>query len=123
MTDAARLNSRSARYLLVPILLAAFFFRFHALDDVPPGLTHDEGAIGFFARQVANRTGFTIDAPYGYANEPFTMYSASAVMWLVGQSDWALRAHQALWGVMLALLTYKWARAAFGWRVGVGGAA
>ncbi|HLF02704.1 MAG TPA: hypothetical protein VI547_12050, partial [Anaerolineales bacterium] len=114
---------RDTRVLLIPTLLLATFFRFHALDLVPPGVTHDEAAIGFFVRQVANNTGFTIDAPYGYANEPFTQYSASVVMWLVGQSDWALRAHQAFWGVMLVLFTYKWGRAAFNRNVGLGGAA
>ncbi|MEK6574252.1 MAG: glycosyltransferase family 39 protein, partial [Chloroflexota bacterium] len=74
-------------------------------------------------KQIASNTGFVIDAPYGYANEPFSKYGASVVMWIVGQSDWALRAHQAIWGVMLVLFTYKWAGAAFGHRVGLGGAA
>ena len=111
------------RVVLIFIVFIAFYFRFHALSEVPPGLTHDEADVGFFVRQVANQTGFTIDTPYGYANEPFTKYGASAVMALVGQSDWALRAHQALWGVLLVVFTYKWARAAFGWRAGVGGAA
>ncbi len=109
--------------LLILILLVAVFLRFHALNEVPPGLTHDEGSVGFFVKQIASNTGFVIDAPYGYANEPFSKYGASVVMWLVGQSDWALRAHQAFWGVMLVLFTYKWARAAFGHRVGLGGAA
>ncbi len=111
------------RFLLIAILLAAVFFRFHALTEVPPGLTHDEADVGFFVRQVANNTGFVIEAPYGYANEPFTKYSASVVMWLVGQSDWALRVHQALWGVLLVVFTYKWGQAAFNRNVGVGGAA
>lgn len=108
---------------LIPILLLAFFFRFHALNDIPPGMTHDEGSVGFFVKQIAGNTGFEIDAPYGYANEPFSKYGASVVMWLAGQSDWALRAHQAFWGVMLVLFTYKWAGAAFNRRVGLGGAA
>ena len=111
------------RFLLIAILLLAVFFRFHALTEVPPGLTHDEADVGFFVRQIANNTGFVIEAPYGYANEPFTKYSASVVMWLVGQSDWALRAHQALWGVLLVVFTYKWGQAAFNRNVGVGGAA
>ncbi|MBM4422848.1 MAG: glycosyltransferase family 39 protein [Chloroflexi bacterium] len=124
--DSAQEKSTAAnarRTLLIPILLLAFFFRFHALNDVPPGMTHDEGSVGFFVKQIANNTGFTIDAPYGYANEPFTKYGASVMMWIAGQSDWALRAHQAFWGVVLVLVTYKWASAAFNHRVGLGGAA
>jgi hypothetical protein len=109
--------------LLILILLAAVFFRFHKLDSVPPGLTHDEGAVGFFVRQVADGTGFSIDAPYGYANEPFTQYSAAVVMILLGQSDWALRTHQAFWGVVLVLGTFVWGRAAFGRAVGLSAAA
>lgn len=114
---------RFPRFLVFPILLAAVFFRFHALDQIPPGLTHDEAAVGFFARQIANGAPFAIDAPYGYANEPFTKYAAALVMRWVGQSDWALRAHQAFWGVMLVLFTFLWGRAAFGRAAGLGGAA
>ncbi len=109
--------------LLIIILLTAVFFRFRQLDRVPPGLTHDEGAIGFFVRQIAQSTGFTIDAPYGYANEPFTKYAAAIVLNLVGPSDWALRAHQALWGVLLVLGTFLWSRATFGRAVGLGASA
>src|SRR3990172_605932 len=117
-------RERGARdVLLIPILLVAVFLRFRGLNEVPPGLTHDEGSVGFFVQQIASNTGFVIDAPYGYANEPFSKYGASVVMWIVGQSDWALRAHHAFWGVMLVLFTYKWAGAAFGHRVGLGGAA
>ncbi len=109
--------------LLIVILLAAVSFRFHQLDRVPPGLTHDEGAIGFFARQVAQGRGFTIDAPYGYANEPFTKYAAAIVLNLVGPTDWALRAHQALWGVLLVLGAFLWGRAAFGRAAGLSASA
>ena len=109
--------------LLIVILLTAVFFRFHRLDSVPPGLTHDEGAIGFFVRQIAQSTSFTIDAPYGYANEPFTKYAAAMVMNLVGPSDWALRAHQAFWGVVLVLGTFLWGRATFGRAVGLSASA
>ncbi len=109
--------------LLIVILLIAVFFRFHRLDSVPPGLTHDESAVGFFVRQVAAGKPFAIDAPYGYANEPFTKYAAAIVMTLVGPTDWALRAHQALWGVLLVLGTFLWGRATFGRAVGLSASA
>ena len=115
---------RSSEYpLILCILFAATFFRLHRLDEVPPGMTHDEGSVGFFVRQVAVGEAFEIDAPYGYANEPFTRYTGAIVMWLVGPTDWALRLHQAFWGVMLTLTTFLWGRAAFGGTVGLGGAA
>ncbi len=109
-------------FVIIFILLLATFFRFHALTEIPPGLTHDEADVGFFVRQVANQTGFVIDAPYGYANEPFTKFSASVVMWLVGQSDWALRAHQALWGILLVVFTYRLGGSMFNRNVGLAGA-
>jgi len=105
------------------ILLTAFFFRFHRLNEVPPGMTHDEASIGFFVKQIANRTGFVIDAPYGYANEPFTKYSASLLMVGIGQTEWALRAHQAFWGVLLVVMTLKWGSVAFNRDVGVAASA
>lgn len=96
------------------ILLLGAALRFHRLDEIPPGLTHDEASVGFFARQVVLGRPFEIDAPYGYANEPFTQYAAALLMRLVGPSDWALRAHQAVWGLAAVLATYLWARRAFG---------
>lgn len=112
--------SRITHYALpLVILLTAFFFRFHRLNEVPPGMTHDEASIGFFVKQIANRTGFVIDAPYGYANEPFTKYSASLLMFGIGQTEWALRAHQAFWGVLLVVMTLKWGSVAFNHTVGV----
>ncbi len=114
----------TTRYVLpLAILLTAFFFRFHRLNEVPPGMTHDEASIGFFVKQIANRTGFVIDAPYGYANEPFTKYSASLLMYGIGQTEWALRAHQALWGVLLVVMTLKWGSVAFNHNVGVAASA
>ena len=115
---------RNTRYFLhLAILLAAFFFRVHRLAEVPPGMTHDEASVGFFVKQIANRTGFVIDAPYGYANEPFTKYSASLLMYGIGQTDWALRAHQAFWGVLLVVMTLKWGSVAFNRNVGVAASA
>lgn len=124
ITHQAHHSSRITCYLLpLLIILTAFFFRFHRLGEVPPGMTHDEAAVGFFVKQIANRTGFVIDAPYGYANEPFTKYSASLLMYGIGQSEWALRAHQAFWGVLLVVMTLKWGSVAFSRNVGVAASA
>ena len=108
---------------MIPILLLAAALRFHKLDSIPPGMTHDEGSIGFFVKQVAENTGFRIDAPYGYANEPLTKYSAALMFWLLGARDWTLRAHQAFWGLTAVLFGYLWVRRAFSVPIGVGTAA
>ena len=122
LTHYASLITRNILPLLI-LLLTAFFFRFHRLNEVPPGMTHDEAAVGFFVKQIANHTGFVIDAPYGYANEPFTKYSALLLMYGIGQTEWALRAHQAFWGVLLVVMTLKWGSVAFNRNVGVAASA
>ncbi|MFQ5409938.1 MAG: glycosyltransferase family 39 protein, partial [Anaerolineales bacterium] len=123
-TSAARSTGlQSPVPLLVLILLVGAALRFHALDKIPPGMTHDEASVGFFVRQVAERTGFRIDVPYGYANEPLTKYAAAPLFWALGARDWTLRAHQAYWGVLAVALAFVWGRAAFGRHVGLATAA
>ncbi len=115
--------SKSGLWPMIAILLIAAFLRLHRLDAVPPGLTHDEADTGYFAAAVYRGTRSQVKAPYGYAYQPFTMYSAAAFMALFGPSDRALRVHSAFFGLALVLFTYLWARRAFGLAVGLGGAA
>ncbi|MBN1978762.1 MAG: glycosyltransferase family 39 protein [Anaerolineae bacterium] len=110
--------------LLVIILLVAAFLRLYRLDEIPPGVTHDEADTGYFV-EVVYRTGrpSQIETPYGYAYKPFTQVSAAPFMTLFGANDLALRFHAAFWGMVLLVFTYLWARRAFGGAAGLGGAA
>lgn len=116
-------TSRQDLLVLALLVVVGGVLRFWQLDSAPPGMTHDEAAIGFFVRQVAEQTGFVIDAPYGYANEPLTKYSATPWFWAFGATDWTLRAHQAAWGLLGIVAAWAWAHAAFNRRVALGAAA
>ncbi|MBN1815308.1 MAG: glycosyltransferase family 39 protein [Anaerolineae bacterium] len=120
----ANRQSLIANGLFVVILLAATFLRLYRLDEIPPGVTHDEADTGYFV-EVAYRTGrlSQVETPYGYAYKPFTQYSAVPFMAFFGTNDLALRFHAAFWGLVLLLFTYLWTRRAFGEAVGLGSAA
>jgi len=108
---------------LFVILFVAACFRLYRLDEIPPGMTHDEADTGYFAAAVYRGQPSQVIAPYGYAYQPFTMYSGALFMRLFGPNDLALRFHSAFWGMVLIVFTYLWARRLFGAAVGLGGAA
>ena len=108
--------------MIVTVLLAAAFFRLYRLDSIPPGLTHDEADTGYFVSAVYRGEPSQVEAPYGYAYQPFTMYSGALFMMLFGPTDLALRFHSAFFGLALLVFTYLWARRLFGAAVGLGSA-
>lgn len=116
-------KSQIANWALVLILLVAAFLRLYRLDEIPPGVTHDEADTGYFVAAVYRGQPSQVIAPYGYAYQPFTMYSGALFMHLFGSRDIALRYHSAFFGLVLILFTYLWARRAFGAVVGLGSAA
>jgi 4-amino-4-deoxy-L-arabinose transferase-like glycosyltransferase len=126
MTKSPIANRQSliASGILVTILLVAAFLRLYRLDEIPPGVTHDEADTGYFV-EVVYRTGrlSQVETPYGYAYKPFTQVSAVPFMALFGANDLALRFHAAFWGLVLLLFTYLWVRRAFGVATGLGSAA
>lgn len=117
------ITKRVELLLLVLILLVAAVFRLWQLDSIPPGLTHDEADTGYFVAAVYRGSPSPVKASYGYANEPFTMYSGALFMGLLGPTDLALRAHSAFFGILMLLFAYLWARRAFGMAVALVGAA
>jgi hypothetical protein len=117
------LRSAISNWSLVIILLMATFFRLYRLDSIPPGLTHDEADTGYFAAAVYRGQPSQVITPYGYAYQPFTMYSAALFMAILGPHDVALHFHSAFFGMVLIVFTYLWARRLFGAAVGLGGAA
>jgi len=109
--------------VLALILLVAGFLRLYRLDAVPPGLTHDEADTGYFVASVYHGAPSQVKTPYGYAYQPFTMYSGVLFMALAGPNDLALRLHSVFFGMILLLFTYLWTRRLFGAAVGLGSAA
>jgi 4-amino-4-deoxy-L-arabinose transferase-like glycosyltransferase len=107
---------------LAIILLVGVFLRLYRLDAIPPGLTHDEADTGYFAEAVYRGKPSQVKTPYGYAYQPFTMYSGALFMALFGPNDLALRLHSAFFGMVLVLFTYLWARHSFGVAAGLGSA-
>jgi 4-amino-4-deoxy-L-arabinose transferase-like glycosyltransferase len=115
-------RSPTANWLFIAILLVAVFLRLYRLDEIPPGVTHDEADTGYFVKAVYRGTPSQVETPYGYAYKPFTQYSAAPFMALFGPNDLALRVHAAFWGVVLLVFTYLWTRRLFGPAVGLGSA-
>jgi 4-amino-4-deoxy-L-arabinose transferase-like glycosyltransferase len=120
---AFAVSRRTETAVIVAVLLAAAFLRTFRLDQIPPGLTHDEADTGYFVAAVLDGTPSTVETPYGYAYKPFTQYSAAPFMAVFGDNGLALRYHAAFWGMVLVVFTYLWARNAFGVLVGLGSAA
>ncbi len=114
---------RVANGIFILLLLLAAFLRFYRLDEIPPGVTHDEADTGYFFAAVYRGARSPVEAPYGYAYEPLPMYTGAIFMHLFGPTDFALRVHSAFFGLLLMLFTYLWGRRAFGPAVGLGGAA
>jgi hypothetical protein len=106
-------RSRWHLLALVAIFLLAGFLRLYRLSSAPPGVTHDEADTGYFVSAVYRGEPSTVQAPYGYANEKFTMVSGAVFMALVGPTDLALRLHSAFFGLLMLLFAYLWLQAAF----------
>jgi len=100
------------RTWLVLILLVAALLRLAALDEIPPGLTHDEADHGLDAWGVVNGIRplyFTV----GYGREPLFDYSTAGLMTFMGSSYMAGRLTAAFFSLVLVAGTYAWIRRAF----------
>lgn len=100
------------RLVLVIILLAAAGLRFHALADVPPGMTHDEADHGLDAWGVVQGERpiyFTV----GYGREPLYDYSTAVLMSFLGPTYLAGRFTAVFFSLFLIAGTAAWARRAF----------
>lgn len=95
------------------ILLAAAGLRLYRLDEIPPGLTHDEADTGYFSAAVYRGAPSRVEAPYGYVNQRFSWYSGALFMAFFGPTDRAMRLHSVFFGLLMLLFGYLWARAAF----------
>jgi 4-amino-4-deoxy-L-arabinose transferase-like glycosyltransferase len=101
------------RYIwLVLILLAAAVLRLAAIDDIPPGLTHDEADHGLDAWGVVQGVRpiyFTV----GYGREPLYDYSTAVLMSFLGPTYLAGRLTAVFFSLIFIAGTYAWVRKAF----------
>ena len=101
-------------FILVLALAAAL--RLYRLDSVPPGLTHDEANNVHDAASILHGVR-PLYFPVAQGKEPLYPYSVALVMTLAGSSPLAMRLTSALWGLLLIVLSYVWAKRAFNYRV------
>ncbi len=112
---------RRYAWLLV-ILLAAALLRLARLDQVPPGLTHDEADHGLDAWGVVNGVRpiyFTV----GYGREPLFDYTTAGLMAFLGPTYLAGRLAAVYFSLVLLAGTYAWTRLTFGHQVALFSAA
>ncbi len=103
-------------FWLLLILLTAVSLRLYHLNNVPPGLTHDEADHGITAVSILNGTReiyFTI----GYGREPLFDYATAGAMALLGQKGWVLRGTAVFFSLLMIGGMAAWTRLAFNNRV------
>lgn len=99
-------------------LLVAAALRFWQLGEAPPGLYRDEAVNGLDALGVLNgRHALFFTANNG--REPAYIYLTAGAIALFGRTAIAVRLAASTAGVVTTVLTYRLARAWFGWRAGV----
>lgn len=104
------------QFWLLLILLTAASLRLYQLNQVPPGLTHDEADHGITAVSILNGAReiyFTI----GHGREPFFDYAAAGLMGLLGQTGWVLRATAVFFSLLMIGGMTAWTHLAFNNRV------
>jgi 4-amino-4-deoxy-L-arabinose transferase-like glycosyltransferase len=103
-------------FWLLLIFLTAVSLRFYQLNNIPPGLTHDEADHGITAVAILNGAReiyFTI----GYGREPLFDYATAAAMMLFGQTGWVLRGTAVFFSLLMIGGMVAWTRLAFNNRV------
>jgi 4-amino-4-deoxy-L-arabinose transferase-like glycosyltransferase len=101
--------------MVVVLLAAAAFTRFTQLNDIPPGMTHDEAAFGAEAEQILSGQRPVYFA-LGYGHEPLYAYLVAAAFALLGRTLLALRLTSAVCGLLVFGFTYLVARRMYGVR-------
>ncbi len=120
----ASLEARSARNhcewpIVIGLLLIAFFFRVWQLNDVPPGLHHDEVIIGQVAKDIL-RGHFAIYFTPGYGHEPLYHYVVAGMFGALGANAFVLRLTSAFIAMLGLATTYVFVRRIFSPVVAIG---
>jgi|GEM_PF-3502370 len=111
--------SQGRRWAVVIILLlAAFWMRTYALNDVPPGLMHAELLQLRAADQVANGQWRMLYNP-GYRNEPMYAPILATSQAILGDNVLGRRFPTIFAGMLGLCLVYVFALRTMGWRIAV----
>ncbi len=95
--------------VVIGILLIAAAFRLFALNDVPPGLHHDEVIIGQVAKDIL-RGHLAIYFTAGYGHEPMYHYIAAGMFAFIGANAFVLRLTSAFIALLGLAITYRFVR-------------
>src|SRR3990172_5548143 len=90
MSEPHRAKGNREWIAVTAVLLIAAAFRLIALNDVPPGLHHDEVIIGQVAKDIL-RGHLAIYFTPGYGHEPLYHYLLAGMFAAMGATDFALR--------------------------------
>jgi 4-amino-4-deoxy-L-arabinose transferase-like glycosyltransferase len=105
--------------IVIGLLLIAFFFRVWQLNDVPPGLHHDEVIIGQVAKDIL-RGHFAIYFTPGYGHEPLYHYVVAGMFGAIGANAFVLRLTSAFIALLGLAATYAFTRRIFSPGVAIG---
>jgi 4-amino-4-deoxy-L-arabinose transferase-like glycosyltransferase len=105
--------------IVIGLLLIAFCFRIWMLNDVPPGLHHDEVIIGQVAKDIL-RGHFGIYFTAGYGHEPLYHYVVAAMFSAIGANAFVLRLTSAFIAMLGLATTYVLVRRIFSPMVAIG---
>ncbi len=111
-----RHDRRKQNFLLIGVLLLAFVLRIVAIDQVPPGLSHDEAYNGVTAMQVMDgqhRIFFEINKGI----EPLIIYLEALAFYGFGVGPVPLRLVNVFCGLLTVALVYPLASRLFNRRV------
>lgn len=96
----------SSGFVIICILLVAFFLRLHALSAYPPGISDDEAVNLIDATHIAQTGRFSFYQDFGRPEPLFRMLEALGVL-VSGNSVWALRLNSALIGLLSVAAAYR----------------
>ncbi len=119
MQEARGKRARWEWPVVIGILLIAFFFRVWLLNDVPPGLHHDEVIIGQVAKDIL-RGHFAIYFTAGYGHEPLYHYLVAGMFGVLGANAFVLRLTSAFIAMLGLAATYRFIRLIFSPGVAIG---
>jgi 4-amino-4-deoxy-L-arabinose transferase-like glycosyltransferase len=119
MQEARETRLRWERPIVIGLLLIAFFLRVWMLNDVPPGLHHDEVIIGQVAKDIL-RGHLAIYFTPGYGHEPLYHYVVAGMFGAIGAHAFVLRLTSAFLAMLGLAATYTFVRRIFSPAVAIG---
>jgi hypothetical protein len=119
MQEASGERTRWEWPIVIGLLLIAFFFRVWQLNDVPPGLHHDEVIIGQVARDIL-RGHLGIYFTAGYGHEPLYHYAVAGMFSAIGANAFVLRLTSVFSALLGLAATYTLVRRIFSPAVAIG---